>query len=585
MTINIDNAQFYYDLFYQVSFLVVLLIYIWEGINRKFPLSTWILLIVTVRLFFIIGTKLGAISSENFNFIINNFQLPEIHSKNMLGGLILGLIGIGLAKVVLKVKYPILNAFAIAVPVAMAIQRVGCLLAGCCFGNETNFWGGVQYGVGSSAFHHHYITQKVGLFDTLSLTVHPVPVYIIIYCTITAVLIIRFRHLWKRPGNLALSSLALILMGRFVVEFFRSSLSNGDYLGNTFLGIKVVQIVCLAFVIILCTIIYWREKVNKSPVYKKNENHPIYNASYLMILTALLVVTKNWFEYVEFMMLLMVLIPAVIAIVTQLIRHYPSLKVRVSTVSILLLSFLLMGQTTTKKELTQKYKSIKIGFTRGEYESYHNIGQGSGCDRRSGSQDFKQEYNMLGGGYSITKVFEKEIFEYGLNGYLGQQKEFALTAGAEHENMIFGVNPYVNYDLNWLGLGAGLHLGNLFLAPEHWVEDGEPKMPEKGFKQSPVFPQFSARIGPRRFAFIQYKYLSHFPSPFPYYNHKLEIGTGLGLRNGTNLRMGVIFEGDSYFGAYVPIKNKYVIEPYYFWNSGRSANHFSIGLQYRFGHE
>ena len=585
MTINIDNAQFYYDLFYQVSFLVVLLIYIWEGINRKFPLSTWILLIVTVRLFFIIGTKLGAISSENFNFIINNVQLPEIHSKNMLGGLILGLIGIGLAKIILKVKYPVLNAFALALPVAMVIQRVGCLLAGCCFGNETNFWGGIQYGVGSSAFHHHYVTQKVGLFDTLSLTVHPVPVYIIIYCIITAVLMICFRHFWKRPGNLALSSLALLLTGRFVVEFFRSPLSNGDYLGNTLLGLKVVQVICLASIIVLCTVIFWREKVDRSPVNKKSENHPVYNASYLLVLTALLVLTRNWFEYVEFMMLLMVLIPAVAAIVIQLIQFYPSLKVRVSTISILLLSFLLMGQTTTKKELTQKYKSIKLGFSRGEYESSHNIGRGSGCDRQSQTQHFMQEYSLLGGGYSITHIYNKEVLEYGLNGYLGQQKEFALTSNLEHKNSIFGVNPFVSYDFNWLGLGAGLHIGNLISAPENWVEEGEPKMPESGYKKSPVFPQFSVRFGSRRFAFIQYKYNNHFPSPFPYHKNQIEFGTGLGLRNGTNLRIGTIDGESSYLGAYIPIKNKYVIEPYYSWHSSEELHHFSIGLQYRFGHE
>ena len=54
MKIDIDNGQYFYDLFYQVSFLLVLFIYLIEGYKRKFPWSTWLLVIITVRIFFII---------------------------------------------------------------------------------------------------------------------------------------------------------------------------------------------------------------------------------------------------------------------------------------------------------------------------------------------------------------------------------------------------------------------------------------------------------------------------------------------------------------------------------------------------
>lgn len=589
MIIKIDNAQFYYDLFYQLSFLIVLLIYLIEGFYRKFPWTTWLLVLVTVRLFFIAGTKFGAISIEDFNYLMHNFQLPEMHSKNMLGGLIFGLGAIGLSKIVLRIKYPIFNAFAVGVPFAMAIQRVGCLLAGCCFGNETSHFLGIKYGVNSSAFYQQLLSHDINTVDTLSLPVHPVPLYIIIYCSIIVMVMLKFRHYWKRPGNLALSSLLLLMVGRFIVEFFRAPQSNGDFLGIDIMGLKVVQIICLAIILILAIIIFYREKNIVANKFEKHENHPLYNSFYLLFLTSVLVITKNWFTYVEFIVLLLILIPASIGVLWQLIKFYPSLKVRVSTISVLLLSFFLMGQTSVDQGKTKSFKSIKLGYSQGEYESYHSSGRGEGCDRQSLGQDFQQQYKLIGGGYSITKEEAKNVFEYGLNGYFGQQKEYGVETGVNNEILIAGINPFVNYEMNWLGVGGGLHLGNLSNAPEHWSEQGEIKMPETGSKRSPVYPQFSVRLGHQRFLFLKYNFANQFPSPFPGQMHQIELGTGLGLKNGTRISFGATYESENpHLSAYIPIKNKYVLEPFYSWRNKSASNYpyyFSIGLHYRFGHE
>lgn len=584
--IQIENGQFYYDLFYQIAFVVVLLIYFAEGFRRSFPLTSWLLVIITVRLFFIAGTKLGTITPDDLQYLTQNFQLPPIASKNMIGGFVFGILGIVFAKWALRIQYPILDAFALAVPFSMAIQRVGCLMVGCCFGTETNLPFGIQYGIEAPAFQHQFLANRLSTADHLSLSVHPVPVYIILYCLITVALLWKFRHYWKRPGNLALMSLALLMLGRFIVEFFRDPLSNGVALGTTVVGLKVVQIIVLgAFLLLVCAL-FLREKNYQPTYFSKAENHPLHNASYLLFLTIFLMTIRNWLTAVEFKVLLFVLIPAAIGVVWNLLKHYYSLRVRVSTMAILAIAFVLMGQKTPDKE---KYQTIKFGISQGQYQTYHSIGQGSGCDRISESQEFRQKYFMAGVGYSQTEIKENTQLEYGLNGYLGQQLEYGQINNYEDKTLLFGINPYVNYDLKWIGIGGGLHIGNLSFTMDTWNEDGTPEVPETGSQKTPIFPQFHCRLGPQRFLFIDYKFADHFPSPFPGLEHQFELGTGFGLKNGTNFRIGASPENSAFIGAYIPISNQLVFEPYYLWNNGSNelvSNPYqlSFSIHYRFGH-
>ena len=587
MIIDIENSQFYYDLFYQIAFIVVLLIYFAEGYRRSFPLSSWLLVIITIRLFFIAGTKLGTTTPADFHYFTQHFQLPPNASKNMIGGIIFGMLGILFAKLMLRIRYPILDAFAIAVPFSMAIQRVGCLIEGCCFGLETNLPFGVQYGIQAPAFQHQFLADQINRADHLSLPVHPVPAYIILYCLVTVALIWKFRHSWKRPGNLALTSLALLMLGRFAVEFFRDPLSNGEVLGSSFQGLKLVQIAVLGAFFFIVATIFLREKGYEPKYFIKNENHPLHNASYLLFLTISLLMIRNWLTIIEFNVILFVLIPAAGTVLWQLMKHYYTLRVRISTIAVLLIAFVLMGQKSVDQK---KYKTIKFGFSEGQYNTYHSIGEGSGCDRISESQEFRQKYFMVGGGYSQTEITGFRQLEYGLNGYLGQQTEFGLKNGYEDKTFIFGVNPFVKYDMKWLGIGGGFHAGNLSYTMDDWDEDGTPKIPASGSQKTPVYPQIYFRIGPQRILFVDYKLANHFPTPFPGLQHQIEIGTGFGFDSGFNIRYGGRPENSTFLGAYIPINEYLVIEPYYLWNHGSSdhigsPHQLSFSLHYRFGHE
>jgi phosphatidylglycerol:prolipoprotein diacylglycerol transferase len=472
----------------------------------------------------------------------------------------------------------------------MAIQRIGCLLTGCCFGNETSSFLGIQYGANTPAYFHEFCSGRLSFANDHSLTIHPVPVYFILSSLFIGFIMLKYRNYWRRPGNLALSGLVIILVSWFIIEFFRDPLSNGTLLGATVLGLKRIQVIYLAIIPMLVLIIFSREKNKARKPFLVQENHPIHNSLYLFILIVFAYTMRNWFSNVEFVVILFVLIPAIIGVLIQVIRHIYSLQVRVSIAFLTVLSFILMSQTLPENQKTT-YKSVKFGYSGGGFETYHNIGTGTGCDRVSETQYFHQKFRMAGVGYSVTGIRGKNITEYGLNSYMGSHTELAETSQIESTATIFGLNPFIKYDIKWYGIGAGLHVGSLRFSPIHWVEQTTSKLPTTGTKESPLLPQFYVRFGPTNIAFISYKYADLFPSPFPANNQNLELGSGFGLTNGFNFRIGSDLMGAQYLAAYIPIQNKFVIEPFYHWggitstNSRLSQNQFSIGLHYRFGHK
>lgn len=589
MIIKFDHPQFYYDLFYQLSSLIVIFIYLFESYKRKIPWITMMLVVVTTHIFLIVGSRLGALTYIDVDYFLQHLRLPEKHSRNMAGALLLALAGIGVAKLLLKIKYPILDAFAIAAPFGMAIQRIGCLLTGCCFGNETHWPIGIQYGSNTPAFFHQFQAGRLGTGDELSLHIHPVPLYIIIYSLLVGIILMKYRNFWKKPGNLALSGLLLILAGWLIIEFFRDPLSRGAFLGATVMGLKRIQIIYLAIIPILAATIYYREKHYKPKEFIVQENHPLHNALYISILVALLLITRNWFSIVEFNTILFVLIPVSIGIIIEVIKHLYSLQVRISVALLVVLSFLLMGQTLPQDE-KKVYQSIKLGYADGSFDTKHNIGMGEGCDRVSETQLFHQRYKMMGIGYSTTEIKNKEIFEYGLNGFFGQHMETGKTTFEKTEHRIVSINPFFKYDLNWLGLGGGLHVGNLRYSPLFWTEDKAAQLPVTGTKESNVLPQFYARFGPRKWAFVSYHYMDQFPAPFPGNYSNIEFGSGFGAKNGFNLRIGTDNHGKSYLTGFIPLNDLFVIEPFYGWLENVDygnlyQNQLSLGLHYRFAHK
>jgi phosphatidylglycerol:prolipoprotein diacylglycerol transferase len=128
----------------------------------------------------------------------------------------------------------LLDAAAVAVPVAQAIGRVGCLLAGCCYGSACRMPWAVVY-------HSHEARARTGV--PLGQPLHPAPLYEAVWSlavVLPAVLIARRYRL--RAGEAALAYLVAYGSGRFIVELFRGDRMRGFWFDGALSTSQLVSI-------------------------------------------------------------------------------------------------------------------------------------------------------------------------------------------------------------------------------------------------------------------------------------------------------------------------------------------------------
>ncbi len=134
------------------------------------------------------------------------------------------------------------------IPIGLGFGRMGCLLAGCCFGTTTNDRLGLVFPSDSPASDWQ---QKHGLLASKlmpSLPVHPTQIYESAASLGIAAFLLLYLHGRKRyDGHVFLAFTALYAAARFLIEFLRSddrgelfSLSTSQLIG---LGLIVVAVV------------------------------------------------------------------------------------------------------------------------------------------------------------------------------------------------------------------------------------------------------------------------------------------------------------------------------------------------------
>jgi phosphatidylglycerol---prolipoprotein diacylglyceryl transferase len=184
-----------------------------EGIN---PDGIWNLGLVVI-FSALVGAKLILLFS-NFQYYSQNFR--EIFSLSTLrssgvyyGGLLLALGAAALY--ILTKRLPVWTTADLAAPgiaLGQAINRLGCLSAGCCYGKPTHLPWGIT-------FRNEYSYDNVGV--PLNVPLHPTQ----IYDAIGALCLFAFLQ-WRLSkqhitGQIILEYLSLYALLRFVVEFFR----------------------------------------------------------------------------------------------------------------------------------------------------------------------------------------------------------------------------------------------------------------------------------------------------------------------------------------------------------------------------
>ncbi|HTI49909.1 MAG TPA: prolipoprotein diacylglyceryl transferase family protein [Planctomycetaceae bacterium] len=101
-----------------------------------------------------LGAFCGAMLGAKLPFVLADWEglmtgrVWFDNGKTIMFGMVGGYFGVELAKALLGIRLKTGDSFAVPVAVAVAIGRVACFQAGCCFGSETGLPWGVDFGDG-----------------------------------------------------------------------------------------------------------------------------------------------------------------------------------------------------------------------------------------------------------------------------------------------------------------------------------------------------------------------------------------------------------------------------------------------------
>ncbi len=587
-TIELRNGGQFYALFYFIAFLTGLIILIYEGRRRKFPTVPWLLVITTSFLFFMVGTQVIKFSSDDWQQVLQFKSLDHSPGRSVLGGILLGIPGLLLAKYFMKFNHNVMDVFAWAAPVGMAIQRIGCLLAGCCYGTITSVPWGVQYGSSSHAFDQHVGDNIIPVSDLLSMPIHPVALYEITGCIVILFLLMRIKKYLTVSGNLFLASFGLYAIIRFITEFFRAN-SFGVHNPSE---LTIVQLVILGLIPAIALLIYYREKKMKLlPFIRVQPVSDRQSLIYFLLIAMLFLVVSRWLTLLEVVTLNLVMFPTLLFIGWQVFKSVTVPKLRVATLGLIAGSMIMMSQTLPEKigsDSTKKvsYNVFSIGANSGISDfSIENLD----CDGNVASTDeLKNIFKNYGIGFARVQASRTGILQYGIDGYWGSHQE--TSNGIKTNDVsVTGIHPFIQHDWKLFGVGAGFHAGTLTqLFPEQY--DQNYSTPTSVRKMN-FFPSLYFRVGYTDRFFGEAKIGQQFPSPFPSLGIQTNMGFGFKKNNGGAIRIGTASFAGLFIAPSIPLGKHFIVEPYLGGFKGIMAFNYAkqnslvttISLRYKFG--
>lgn len=142
---------------------------------------------------------------------------------------------------------------ALGLPIIIFFVRVGCLGAGCCYGNPTDF------------FIHLTFTNPHTPAGTehLGIALHATQVYAMSYALIIFIIVNWYYFKKRFDGEVVLLFFALYAVFRSLMEILRGDEDRGVYFGGMISTAQIVGII----VLLICSLVYfilWRK-------YKRNQ--------------------------------------------------------------------------------------------------------------------------------------------------------------------------------------------------------------------------------------------------------------------------------------------------------------------------
>ena len=199
-----------YGLMIAIGIIVAASLFINKGKKRGYDEDSLINMII----FAVIGGILGGKGLFIITEIKDIIKEPSILLNFGYGFVIYGAIGGGALAIYLycrKKKWTILDILDITVPglaIAQGFGRIGCFLAGCCYGAQTDLPIGVVFPQGSLA--------------PSGIHVHPTQIYSSVFDFILGFFLLYYSKKKRADGKVMGMYLIIYSIGRFLVEFLRN---------------------------------------------------------------------------------------------------------------------------------------------------------------------------------------------------------------------------------------------------------------------------------------------------------------------------------------------------------------------------
>jgi phosphatidylglycerol---prolipoprotein diacylglyceryl transferase len=130
--------------------------------------------------------------------------------------------------------------------------RIGCFLAGCCYGKPTNFFAGLSF------------TDARCVAEPKGVPLHPTQLYEAGYIFLVMLFLLGIRRTKQFDGQLFLLYLMCYAVGRFSIEYFRGDEERGYVFGNVVSHSQLIAIMIL--VVSLAVYFVLRNRKSRLPI-------------------------------------------------------------------------------------------------------------------------------------------------------------------------------------------------------------------------------------------------------------------------------------------------------------------------------
>jgi phosphatidylglycerol---prolipoprotein diacylglyceryl transferase len=154
-------------------------------------------------------------------------------------------------------SFAMLDVMAVTTCLVHVAGRIGCFLAGCCYGIETNSFAGVIY------------TDPMCAADPKGVPLHPTQLYEAGYIALVMCFLLFQKKRKKFDGQLFLFYLIFYPVGRFFLEFFRGDEERGYVIKGVLTHSQLISVLILLTAV--STYFYLRKRHSPQSALKNRQ--------------------------------------------------------------------------------------------------------------------------------------------------------------------------------------------------------------------------------------------------------------------------------------------------------------------------